>query len=254
MAAVQLYPIETPPFEKITLDTICGNDSQSTVMYWAPFREEIQRFVEVAKAVHTGEGLPTILEVGCGSGLLSYLLARTGEVQVIGMDPDELVLQRTPYRHPNLTLEVGDSTDAVTRYGGQDIAMVLNSWMPIGLNLTPDLRAIHARTIGLVHEPIFTGTPESYEPGGRYREVYRWRGQAKHDVRELVRHRDSHGRTPRPQLNLNESIIQIRDDIATPYLAPIAVPETEKYAWQREMERLKVRLGRIYDAEAHKLL
>src|SRR3989338_9890708 len=107
-------------------------------MFWMPRREEIQRFIEIAGAVHEGGGKPKILDVGCGNGFLAYLLAITNEVDVIGMDPNGLLFEKTPYVHKNLTLEVGNSQDAITRYGNKNLDMVINSWMPDGINLTPD--------------------------------------------------------------------------------------------------------------------
>lgn len=146
------YNMNGIPFKDITLENICGSYHTTPVSYWAPRREEIQRFVDIAKAVYRGEGKPKVLDVGCGTGFLAYLLAETGEVDVIGLDPEESLIMNSPYSHPNLQLEVGDSRDAVKRYSGQDFDIVINSWMPYQLNLTPDIREIGAKVIVYIKE------------------------------------------------------------------------------------------------------
>src|SRR3989338_8395470 len=110
------YPMSISPLERITLSRICATPP---ICYWAPRRAEIQRIVEIAKLAQ-GDGTPTILDIGCGNGFLSYLLARTGEVRVIGIDPDEEHLDKPYYNHPLLSFELGDAAMAAAKYKNQD--------------------------------------------------------------------------------------------------------------------------------------
>ena len=113
MSELKYYNMRAKPIEEITIDDF-GYDPP--ISYWAPRRVEIQRFVEIAKALHQSGDKPRILDVGCGNGFLAYLLAATEEVEVVGLDPDAKTIRRSKFRHPNLQLKVCDSTDAVHRY------------------------------------------------------------------------------------------------------------------------------------------
>ncbi len=149
----KVYQIRNEEFRRINFRNFTEEyNNPNPVMYWMPRREEIQRFIEIAGAVHEGEGRPKILDVGCGNGFLAYLLAITLEVEVIGMDPNGLLFQNTSYVHENLSLEVGNSQDAVRKYKNKNLDMVINSWMPGGINLTPDIRDIGAKTIAYIIE------------------------------------------------------------------------------------------------------
>tara|TARA_Y100000310_G_scaffold330810_1_gene403135 strand:+ start:256 stop:885 length:630 start_codon:yes stop_codon:yes gene_type:complete len=166
------YNMNGTSLRNITLENICGTDETAPTSYWPPRREEIQRFADIAKAVYKGEGKPKVLDIGCGTGLLAYLLAETGEVNVVGIDPEESLIAESPYSHPDLQLEVGDSRDAVDKYSGQDFDLVISSWMPYQLNLTPDIRNIGAKAIAYIKEAGgATGVPDYeykefiYDPG-----------------------------------------------------------------------------------------
>jgi len=249
------------PVSKISLDNICGSDENNIILFWAPRRAEIQRFVEVAKAVHQSGGKPKILDIGCGSGLLPYLLAITEEVDVIGMDPDEETLAKDTYSHPNLKFKVGDAEDAVVRYVNQ-VDVVLNSWMPGNLNLTPQIRRVNARAIIYIREAEATGVPEytydsylydeetgeetpnpvrradvvSYDPGSSYRRAYGWWGPSNGDIITLSRRLKGDAYYGRVQDN-NGIDIQIRRDIPLPQIPPIHIGDDQKYPWEKQMEQ-----------------
>jgi SAM-dependent methyltransferase len=267
------YQMNGTQLSDITLENICGAEGVAPVSYWAPRREEIQRFVEIAKAVHTGEGRPRILDVGCGTGFLAYLLAETGEVDVIGLDPEQSLIQGSPYSHSNLELEVGDSNDAVEKYGVQDFDIVLNSWMHGGLNLTPDIRNIGAKAIIYIKEREATGVPDydykefiyddgfdewdddadqhkrpnpissengiSYHPGRDYQRAFEWSGPACSEVQGLGRKLKDPNAYVGIDRDLNFIDIQFRRDVQIPEIPEMNIPDSDKYAWEAALERFK---------------
>ena len=266
------YEKSKVPLSAITLENICGTEETTLVSFWAPRREEVQRFVEIAKTVHKGKGKPKILDVGCGNGFLAYLLAATGEVEVIGLDPDESLIKENLYAHPSLRLEVGDSQDAVERYGGRNFDVVLNSWMPNGLNLTPDIRNIGAKVIIYIEEAGgATGCPDynyqeflydgagqqgrpnpispedaiSYHPGGNYQKIFSWSGPACDEVQFLARRLKNEKAYISRNKDLNFIEIQFRRDVIIPKIPKIIIPDSEKYAWEKDLERFKGPVNRM---------
>ena len=270
MAEHRKYAMAVIPFNDITIENICGSSSRVPVIYWAPRREEIQRFVEIAKAVHTGEGKPRIIEVGCGTGFLAYLLAATGEVDIIGLDPNESLVKNTPYLHPNLSLKVGDSEDAYAMGRRQNFDVVLNSWMPLGLNLTPDIRNIGAKAIIYAKESGSTGildydyreflyedgfdegdddveqhrqlnpvSPQngiSNHPGNRYRRAFEWFGPACSNIQDIAPMM-RHGNYGRINSSLNCIDIQLRNDIPIPEIPDVIIEDSNKYCWEADLDR-----------------
>jgi SAM-dependent methyltransferase len=257
------YSMHPRPFHEITLENICG---LKPVSYWVPRREEIQRIVEIAKAVSTG--MPKILDVGCGTGFVAYLLALTNEVKVAGFDPDSSLLKDSPYRHPNLRLAVGDSLDALHLLSGK-VDVVINSWMPTELNLTPDIRNIKAQAIVYVKDagggtgipasdyspyiiegdcdrqarkknPVPKSDFVSYEPGENYRSAFMWRGPTVREIRLHVLGMDDEG-IKEHDYNIVE--VQLQKNMAIPKLPAIAAPE--KYRWEASLEKLKGEADRI---------
>lgn len=270
------YQMNGTPLRDITLENICGTDKTAPASYWAPRREEIQRFVDIAKAVHTGEGKPRVLDVGCGTGFLAYLLAETGEVDVIGLDPEESLITKSPYSHPNLQLEVGDSKDAAERYSGQDFDLVISSWMPYQLNLTPDIRDIGAKVIVYIKEaggttgvpnykykkfiydegfdelddgaeehrqsnPITPENGVSYHPGEAYQRAFEWSGPAASEVRfyiaRILKGKKVCGFS---DIDYNLIDIQFRRDVPIPDEIPrTPIDDSQKYQWERGLEQVK---------------
>ncbi len=228
-----LYPLHPIPYENLTLENICGYETHPAC-YWAPRRIEIQRFVEIAQAVNGTGRKPTIVDVGCGTGLFAYLLARTGQAKVVGIDPDERIIRETPYHHANLQLLMGDAEDAVRLYRDKNIDMVINSWMPMGMNLTPALQKIKARSIAYVLEKSgATGDEDkSYEPGRQYYDAFTWHGPSLTEVQFIS--------LPYPQTKSgdgNKIRIQLRRDILQPIISPIKIPSSERYAWETGLRK-----------------
>jgi SAM-dependent methyltransferase len=269
------YEMKGTPLSAITLENICGTDGIAPASYWAPRREEIQRFVDIAKTVHTGEGKPRVLDVGCGTGFLAYLLAETGGVNVIGLDPQESLISGSTYSHPDLRLEVGDSRDAVERYSGQDFDLVISSWMPYQLNLTPNIRDIGAKVIVYIKEAGgATGVPHyeykeftydegfsewdddaeghrepnpvtlengiSYHPGENYQRAFEWSGPAASEVQDIARRLSGERVFGFGDVDYNLIDIQFRKDVPIPDDIPrTPVSDSQKYQWETGLEQVK---------------
>ena len=269
------YLMNVIPFNRITLENICGKENTPPASYWAPRREEIQRFVDIAKAVYVRKGKPIVLDVGCGTGLLAYLLAQTGEVEVIGLDPDKSLIKESTYHHQNLKLEVGDSGYAVKKYSSQDVDLVINSWMPYQLNLTPDIRKIGARVIAYIKEGGgATGVPDydyekllsdegfdswdddaenhslpnsltpengiSYHPGDNYRRAFEWSGPSAIEVQEIAEKLKGKRFLRYGNSNYNLIDIQFRKDLPIPDKIPrTLIVDSQKYKWESGLEKIK---------------
>ncbi len=266
------YEMKGRPLQEITLENICGTKDRMRVSFWAPRREEIQRFVEIAKAVHKGEGRPKILDVGCGTGFLAYLLAETGEVTVVGLDPDNSLIENSPYSHPHLKLVNSNSHDAVQKYKSEGFAVVVNSWMPGGLNLTPDIRNINANAIIYIkygettgihnsdykeffyengfdfysidaekhrtQNPIRAEDGISYHPGNNYKRVFEWSGVGDEQIRDYVRFINHQSGSFSLGSSRNIIDIQLRKNVRIPKIPRIKIVDSDKYAWEKELDNL----------------
>jgi SAM-dependent methyltransferase len=272
--------IDNPILKNLGLDEICGyyvvegdkSSSDMPLSYWAPRREEIQRIVEVAKYLHKGTDRPKILDVGCGSGFLAYLLALTGEVDVIGIDPCKNNIREDIFSHPNLKFEVGDSSYAKEKYSSQDIDVVLSSWMPLNINLTPDIRDINAKSIVYVREVGgSTGVPDysyndfiyddegnevinplsreefiSYHPGRNYTKVFEWCGPAIREINDISLKSKKKPHYGFNDIDMNQIEVQIRRDQFLPPIHRLSFEELEKYPWEKVLEEYKGKLEPLY--------
>lgn len=266
------YKLMPVPLASIELADICngyGADN-SPVTWWVPRREEIQRIIEAAKAVHTGEGLPRILEVGAGTGFLSLLLARTGQANVLATDPNKSLVEIASefYFHPNLYFEVGLASEIAERYANSGIDVVVNSWMPNGINLTPNIREINAKAIiysmhcgedgysstgvsqfDMYGKENLVPVPEgrnredylSFEPGNIYKNAFFWKGPTRAEIIELILEE----RTPLSENNANMVIVQLRKDIPALDIPKLLIRPEEKYSWEALLERLKGSLEEV---------
>jgi SAM-dependent methyltransferase len=225
------------PFEELTIRKLCGPDN--FVCYWPPRREEIGRMVAFTKAIHQGKGKPKMLEIGCGTGLLAYLLASTGQVDVIATDPD-VHIESSPYSHPNLKFERLGAYNAATKYQAQGVTAVVNSWMPYNLDLTHEIRDVGALAIIYVLENCTGIEGVSYDPGDTYRQVYGWRGITCNELRTAIRCVDENNKRLVWELSNWHNIIeiQLRKGIKVPEKPDVVVAENEKYPWEPELEAM----------------
>jgi SAM-dependent methyltransferase len=246
--------------EQLSLHTLCTKDHP--VMYWAPRQLDIVRVVALAEALHGDRsGLPTVVEIGSGSGLLSFLLAKTGRVNVIACEPDQRLVKisQEQYQHPKLQFRCLDAKGAADAFKGDDVACVLNSWMPPGVNLTPAIRDLNAKSIVYVLETRgatgFTSKNdkllewthretiddvESYRPGSDYRPLCCWNGPAHWEfvhARNLARWNS--------QVSAefaNEIRCQVRNDVAQNkevILQGVRAAKTDQtFLWEAELTQI----------------
>lgn len=219
---------------------------------WLPRKEELMRIKTLAKAIHEGPGLPGIIEIGCGTGLLSYLMAAEEELSVVGIDPDEHILldertfwtwsqdgrnnfetQAESYKHPNLKLIAGTSKTMLETFQDTPPDLVVSSWMPEDLNLMPDIITLKPKAIVLMYQDsdIYHSRFASPEPD--YQKAYRWHGPDQQDVIAFskVGNAESYG----DKLHIdNGNVIEIwlrgGVDVALP--ERIRVPKGTKYPWE----------------------
>lgn len=272
------------PSSELSLKNICGywatEDDWESLSFrigdrepaitWLPRKEEILRFTNLAKSVHDGDGLPKIVEIGAGTGILSYLLAETNELNVTAIDPDKKLLMGkqyyqeewdspeqlvNPYSHPNLRLINGTSKTALELFSGKPPDLVISSWMPEKIDLTPDILAMQPKAIVYINplkenydpnNPVFAldnqdKYPLRFSPRERYRRVYSWIGPSKDDVISFseVANTISYGNELKILLD-NFTEIQLREDIPDPEIpSSMFIPEEEKYTWEQvNLEKL----------------
>jgi len=227
--------------DNATLSDLIGKGKSAPVCFYFPKRDEIQKIVEVAKAV-SNRRVPIILDIGCGNGFLDYLLAKTGEVKVIGIDPNAKLIKRSRevYDHPNLLLKIGDAKKALKYKDKVDV--VLNSWMPINEDLTPLIKEVGGKAIvyvkfkdGNTVTGVQYGEKQSYDPGKEYVKAFEWSSVAGNEVLAIVEGKHSRFVKAHPdKVNLNKIEIQIRKDVEIPKLSDVKV--SEKYSWERDLE------------------
>lgn len=144
------------------------------VTYWVPTRADIKAIGAFARSVSEQ---PTVVDIGCGNAFASHLLAE--EIPVMGIDPNEELLVRTPYRHPNLKLKVGTAENAGKLLEGKQADVVINSWMPDRVNFSDDIYALNPKAVIFIRDAWgYTGTREAYAPQEGYRRVAMWGGIA----------------------------------------------------------------------------
>ncbi|MBI2541768.1 methyltransferase domain-containing protein [Candidatus Woesearchaeota archaeon] len=230
------------------------------ITYWPPTRAEIKFLAYVIGHLGTDA---RVLDVGCGNAFVSHLLA-SENICVVGFDKDRVAVKKTPYRHPNLELSVGDAfvDEDINRFLGIDV--VFNSWMDKGIDMTEMIHRLQPKAIIYIREGYgYTGiNGKSYELNEQYKPFIRWRGLTTHEVElyaELIRdaiyrgHRVSvetaaedprwensfrHGFEQKPRLfgpdgNIVE--IQLRSDVEGPKI-PAIIKNLEKYPWEADLE------------------
>ena len=248
------------PPEQLSLDRLCAEDKP--VMYWAPRQLDIVRVVALAEALHGDRsGLPTVVEIGSGSGLLSFLLAMTGKLNVVACEPDQRLVKisQEQYQHPKLQFRCLDAKGAADAFKGDDVACVLNSWMPPGVNLTPAIRDLNAKSIVYVLETRgatgFTSKNdkllswrygdriaevESYHPGSGYQKLCCWNGPAHWEfvqAKSLARWNSQD-----PAEFTNQIQCQVRNDVAHKREAIVESMRTAKagaaFSWEAELTQI----------------
>lgn len=249
------------PVEELDLYRLCHVDSP--VMHWAPRRAEVERFAEFVIGLHGDKpGNPTLLEIGSGSGLLSYLLASTGKLDVIALDPDPRFSASTIYRHPRLNHVVADAAQAIDLFRGQEITCALNSWMPPQINLTPAIRTLGtAGIIYILEERGETGVPEtyaqslswrhgkdklddlvSYRPGKSHKRACEWHGPAQWEITEWPKgHFYSESMRDTNKIDIQARVDLPREIVerAVARVTAVDASALPRYPWEAKLEQYK---------------
>jgi|GEM_PF-2212455 len=114
------------PFSQLRLEHF--RQSKNKVMHWLPLRVDVNRIVQIAEQLKSPDHeLPVILEIGAGTGLLSYLMAETGRAAVVGVDPLRETMERPAYSHSNLHYVRAGMGWAIKNYSGE-IDLAVWSW------------------------------------------------------------------------------------------------------------------------------
>lgn len=235
------------------------------VSYWPPTNADIKAIVSLAKHA---KSRPTILDIGCGNAFVSHLLTQEGGVKVIGIDPNEKQLLRTPYKHPNLHLISATAEDAVEFFQDGDIDVVFNSWMPHGIDLAESIYALNPKAIIFVRDRWGqTGTNATYQSREGYYSLVEWYGLTNAELANVfdylckdldrlhigfrrryysVDEATSHKNWERtfkirlrelwidaPRCNIFD--VRFRSDIAPPQL-PLGLNGLNKYPWEDDLE------------------
>ena len=74
-----------------------------------------------------------VVDIGCGAGTLTYELARTGSIDVVGVDTSHEMISvaRTIVRHPHVRFEVCNGIDVVGDYDVAIVCMVMHELPPL---------------------------------------------------------------------------------------------------------------------------
>ncbi len=150
--------------------------------------------------------------------------------------------------HQQRVLSIRDEQEKVyaeKRVGQANVDVVLNSWMPIGLDFTREMRMLNAPAIIYARErggatgvdwpsenPVNLGKESSYSTGSNYDNVSWWEGVATSGVRS-----DRYGYSG-GVANVSQSHIRKGLGISDEELEIPNPGEKEKYVWEESLERL----------------
>ena len=262
------------PVNMLSLQNICGGwaseadfewlgsllGARPCSIQWLPRKEELVRIKTIASVVHSGPGLPGIVEIGCGCGLLSYLMAAEEGLSVVGMDPDENLLlddqmykadwgspeiQVEAYTHPNLRLIAGTSRTMLEAFKDTPTDLVVSSWMPEDIDLIPDISALKPKAIVLMYPDNEIYQARFADSVQTYRRAYRWHGPSQEDVIDFSRVANAVSYGSELEIeNGNTVEIWLREDANPTFPERIRIPKKDKYPW--ETASLKEVMDRFY--------
>ena len=234
------------PFANLHLNNICGNwvpelngsntheFPDSPAIHWLPLKKDISRITGLTNLFRGSRRMPVICDVGCGTGLLSLLLAQTNMANVIGIDPDKSLVigdginhsnphaisQKGRYLHPNLILHSGYVED-LPLYLDTPPEVVISSFMPYEADVTDSIVSLGPEMIVYItegtEEPDYL---ERFNPKPGYNEVMVWNGPSSQDVLYFYAYINSLcGRKPSipkiPEPRDRQVCIHVTDDALT---------------------------------------
>lgn len=87
--------------DEISLEDFSYINGDFPVHNWLPSGNHIKKIVDYSKII-SGKETPRILDVGCGNGLVSKLLAEEG-AEVFAVDSNKELINKTPHKHQNIS-------------------------------------------------------------------------------------------------------------------------------------------------------
>lgn len=157
------YPMVIKDFDEVNIGDFLSSMGRKALTWWVPRREDIEKIVLLAEYLNKGETLPSILDFGTGQGFIAYLLAQTGRVKVVGIDPNEELIKKTKFKHKNLKLLVADDKWLTREWRGK-FELVISSFMISDIDFTPKIKRVLAPK-GVVY---IGGKPKEREPKWKY--------------------------------------------------------------------------------------
>ncbi len=210
--------------------------SPRAVRFWPPSVTDINRIVQIAEAVKSPkQGLPIVMDIGTGTGLLPFLLAQTGRVATMGVDPFELAMKSPVHAHANLRFEHAGIEWAVENFRPGEIDLAIWSWPMHELNPLEHLKALAPRAALLIfnidkYRIRFDITDTTifkyhlnFDQFDGFRKVLLWKGIDWIEINSLD-HKKYFRRN-------NLFVLYMREDIEGEIPIPEDDPTAEEYHW-----------------------
>lgn len=214
--------IATPAFEEIKLKHFIVSEEGSLVCFWMPTAASVGKIAAIAEKVNADHGLPLVVDIGTGNGFLPFLLARTGRVLAAGVDPNQDLISRSRFSHPNLDLVCADAAWAVEKYRGY-ASLVVQSWPPLGHDLTRHIKGIDTKAIvNIFDHNCYSGRMNKYRTVKGYHKTLFWEGPSAGEISSAFLERGS-------SFDGNQFEVHLRNGAGEIQLVEPEV--TEEYLW-----------------------
>ncbi len=128
------FDLPLKDFDQISLKDFFPPKNKEPITWFIPRKKDIERIVRLAEVLNSKKDTPLILDVGAGGGFLAYLLARTGRVKVIAVEPNKELIKRTKFKCKNIKMIARGIESFRSK---QKFEIAINSFMPYKLDLSP---------------------------------------------------------------------------------------------------------------------
>ena len=162
---------------------------------------------------------------------------------------DSYILQREFYQRKILTIQ-DEQEKIYIKTGQSKIDMVLNSWMPEGLNFTREIRMLNPSSIiyardaqgstGLryfrsIDDIEDLGKEISYGTGENYDDILHWKGMATSAIKR-IKHNGDLDSFPSSATNILQVHIRKDIDFSDKELQIPNPADDKKYPWEKSLE------------------